>query len=340
MPFIITNNALWDNLLAHTEYDIYHLPEYTELQAEHTKGQAIAWYSSVNGKEVIIPLVKRKICDIKKSQSGCPDLFDLQSPYGYSGLLCDGTLSSIEINELLKKYQKEANENGFISSYIRLNPFINKWNIQETAEISQCYQGKIVVLSLKDGEPPALCENHKRDIRRLKNSGFTSIINKPDTLPDFIKSYHQLMKSYKTDRFYFFSPEYFHKLLLMPGGKNILITVVSPNGEYAGAGIFSLYGQVMQYHYGSTAEQFRKMSPSKMVIDSAIEIGRHAGAAYLNLGGGFKSSNNTGLYRFKKGFNRRGIPYDYYSLRFIHSPNIYESLPKMRNDFFPSYRDH
>lgn len=337
MPFISTRNISWKHLLKHAPTDIYHLPSYAEMLAEHVSGEALAWYFKLDDKTCIIPLIKRKI---NYNDTGIPVsyMYDLQSPYGYPGILSDITILPEEIDRLLENYQQEASAAGYVSSFIRLNPFLNNWNIRKTDNLEQKFPGDIVVLQLKDAKNPVISKNHLRNLKRLKESGFSTCINDNRFSSEFINYYRLSMLRRKSEKFYLFESDYFSKLLSISKGHSYFITVLSPEGEFAAAGIFTLFGNIMHYQYGVTKEKFRFLSPFKLVIFAAIETGRNSGATFLNLGGGYKASNDNSLFRFKKGFDKKGVLYKFSSLQIIHQPIIYNRIPKISTNYFPSYR--
>ncbi len=344
MPFITTSNYLWKDLLKRCRFDIYHSPEYAELQAEHTHGQAIAWFDLINGKSVLIPLIKRRIPVESLSNVYQKELFDLQSPYGYPGILTDSALLQVEADTILTKFKFEATCSGYISSFIRLNPFHNKWQITETDELTVKISGNIVVIHPAKDQAYSLWNkrislNHYRNIERLKSKGFTVQLNGIDFLPQFSDAYQSLMKRKKAAEFYMFGQDYFSKLLSINCGLNFLMVVLSPENEFAAGAIFTHYNNIMQFQYGATNEKYIRLSPSKLLIETAIKKGIEAGAEFINLGGGYNATDNNTLFRFKKGFDKTGVTYDFRCLQIIHNCEIYHSLCASPSDYFPAYRD-
>ncbi len=58
----------------------------------------------------------------------------------------------------------------------------------------------------------------------------------------------------------------------------------------------------MQYHLGATVTDALYLSPSKLMMDYAIQLALQQGAERLHLGGGLGGSTSDGLFRFKKRF--------------------------------------
>jgi len=338
MPFISSTDTRWHNLLNSAAHDIYHLPGYTELEARLLKGEAIAWYDANEGNPMLIPLVRRQI-------NGNGGLYDLVSPYGYSGILSQFEITAAEASVILGNFNREAGHAGYVTSFLRLNPLINQWQLPQTESWRQWFHGGTISVDFSN-ELEAIrsnySENHKRNLRRLLTNGFYTVINTWDDMASFILSYNQTMQRRHAHPYYFFPMDYFLSLHKLLGERLILIVVKSAAGEFAAGGLFTLSGGVMQYHLGATADAFVTESPSKLMMDAAIACGKDIKAGLLHLGGGLGGSTTDGLFRFKKGFGRLYHPYT--SLRFIHLPSVYEKLREQlgkgfnRNTYFPEYR--
>ena len=82
--------------------------------------------------------------------------------------------------------------------------------------------------------------NHRRDIRRLKSRGFTVETNDWDRLRDFVAVYGQTMYRLGAEGRYMFSDDFFLGLRDKMRHKFDLVFSVSPGGETAAAGLFSV----------------------------------------------------------------------------------------------------
>ncbi|MGE5384102.1 MAG: hypothetical protein ACM3PX_11795, partial [Omnitrophica WOR_2 bacterium] len=76
MPFIDCLSGEWNEFLKNCNYDIYHLPGYTQLDAELNGGCPLGWISYTHNTPCLIPLIKREIPLF-------PGCYDLTSTYGY-----------------------------------------------------------------------------------------------------------------------------------------------------------------------------------------------------------------------------------------------------------------
>lgn len=338
MPFIEINDIRWKQILDSTSYDVYHLQGFASMEAKLLKGEALAWWYEINSKTILIPLICRNI--------PYSDYVDLISPYGYPGILTSSSLSKAEIYEALCLFNKEAAQQSYISSFIRLNPLINTWDIPEKDNWLQLKNGTTVSVDLNTAYSlirKNYSENHKRNLNRLHRLGYTYHITNWSYLSDFASAYIQTMRRRKAQSYYFFPPSYFNGLQSLLKEKLIFISVLDEKGTLVSGGIFTLFNSVMQYHLGATTNTSLNMSPSKLMIDAAIIEGQKKGARILHLGGGYGGSFEDGLFRFKNGFGK--TLHEFSTLRMIHRPKVYEDLVNSKigsqngsNGFFPEYR--
>lgn len=340
MSFINVNNTQWLKLLSKTPCDFYNLPTYCQLEAEVLEGKPLAWTKNINGFDFLIPLVERVI-----RSNGTLEK-DLVSPYGYPGILYPENTQKATYTEALKMFHAEAENKGYISSFIRLHPIYNSFQISGLSNITQHYHGPTVSINLNlplGVLRRSYSQNHKRNIKSLINDHYKIEVNNWASLDAFVDLYLQTMQRKHAKKRYFFSNNYFHQLQKFIKQSLILISIYDKHGEIASGGLFTLFNGLAQFHLGGTSDKFLNMSPSKLMIDAAIEVCKEKGAHTLHLGGGYGSSTDDGLFRFKSGF---GTSTQYFStLRFIHHPEKYNKLIEnngininVQGDYFPEYR--
>ena len=347
MPFIESSDINWNVFLKNENHDLYHLPEYVELDASLHGGRAVAWVCDYGDCKCLMPLISRPVHN-RSVALGTQNLRDLCSPYGYPGVLTSAPLTPGDAMDVLLQFHRVATQHKFVSSFIRLNPFLNNWNlpissitkqIADSGMMKQIYYGETVSINLAAYQSDNLsanrsfCENrtffnqnHRRNIKRLHQQGLQVVINDFSLMPQFIEAYYQTMHRRNAAKYYFFPENYFSKLKELTSNHQVFISVLMPNGEYISGGIFTLYGSVMQYHLGATTDSAVKLSPSKLVIEAAMQAGISSGASILHLGGGLGGSKTDGVFRFKAGFSNDRHTYS--GLQFIHDPEVYHQLNK------------
>jgi|GEM_PF-726852 len=359
MPFIDSSDINWNVFLKNENHDLYHLPEYVELDASLHGGRAVAWVCDYGDCKCLMPLVSRSVNS--RPAHGTLHLRDLCSPYGYPGLLTSAPLTPGDALDLLHQFHREAAEAGFVSSFIRLNPFLNNWQLPGSRVMKQIYYGETVSINLSAKLSTNQSENlsaklstnqsenlsaklstnqsasenslitfnlnHRRNIKRLHQNGLQVVVNDFSLMPQFIEAYYQTMHRRNASKYYFFPENYFSKLKELTSNHLVFISVLMPNGEYISGGLFTVYGSIMQYHLGATIDSAVHLSPSKLVIETAIKSGIAGGASILHLGGGLGGSKTDGVFRFKAGFSNDRHTYS--GLQFIHDPEAYHRLNMM-----------
>jgi len=273
MPFINQTSQSWTDLLNVTNYDFYHLPGWAELDAELLEGKALAWYYEGEEGRCLIPLIERWFGDER----------DLVSPYGYPGILYEETIGWKQALKVINAFNDEAAKEGYVSSFIRLNPFLNDWCYEEgdvviadtdTSSVRQVFYGNTVYILLDSYNGTSdFSTNHRRNITRLHEDGFYTKINDWSLLPGFIEAYHQTMKRRKASAYYYFQEIYFSKLRSVLGDHLTFIAVLSKDGELMSGGLFTDYNSLMQYHLGGTIDIAVRHSTSKLMIEAAVQIG-------------------------------------------------------------------
>ncbi|MGI6341520.1 MAG: peptidoglycan bridge formation glycyltransferase FemA/FemB family protein [Bacteroidales bacterium] len=329
MPLITPDNNIWKSLAVKYPNDFYCLPEYASLEAEHIKGKPLAWYFKKNDSEMLFPLIDREIPNIKKH--------DLISPYGYTGF-CGNNINKDFFSEAIENFNKEACNNNYFTSFVRLHPFNNcVKNFEPNKYIVKRDDIAYIPLNKSlETIQKGFSKNHKRNINKLLSDNYSVKHNDYSFFDDFYKSYIRTMERNKAKSYYFFQSSYFTKLISILGDKMHFISVHSPEGKYVSGGLFSVFNNNMQYLFGGTEDDYVKNSPSKLMIHYAIILGKKLKAEYLCLGGGVDNSSEDGLFKFKLGFG--SICQPFYTLHLIHKPEEYAKLDIEGDDFFPKYR--
>src|SRR6185503_5168603 len=110
----------------------------------------------------------------------------------------------------------------------------------------------------------------------------------------------------------------------------------------AAAGLFTELDGLVQAHLVGIGEEYRHLSPLKVLLDDARRWARERGAHALHLGGG-RGGQDDSLLAFKSRFSdRRHV---FHTGRWILDEQAYRELAAARpgaaahsTDFFPAYR--
>lgn len=340
---IAPGDARWRQMLQRNRHDFYHLPEYLELAGRYEEGTAVAFYAEEGDRALLIPLLIRQV----PGGNGQRDLLhDLSSPYGYPCPLLSEGGNVASASKLFRAFLQYGRDAGLVSAFIRLHPLLNFPMADLGPDVCWVREGETVSIDLTaslESLQRQTRENHRRGIRKLKKQGFQVVMDDWNRYGEFCDIYAQTMDRLGADSFYLFPPQYFAEFRQAMGDRLHLCTVLSPDGELAAAGIFTLTCGIIQYHLGGTSETFLKMAPSKLMFDEARRWGKSQGARWLHLGGGLGSRQDS-LFLFKAGFSRGTAPF--YTCRVVFDPPRYQGLAREmhpvesqpREGFFPAYR--
>ena len=141
---------------------------------------------------------------------------------------------------------------------------------------------------------------------------------------------------------YFFTEEYCIELLQSKEYDAKLYFVYNENGYPICGTIIVFTNKIIQGHLLATREEFKSVSPAKLLVDEISMIGRDKGMKYYNIGGGL-GYNEDSLYKWKLKFSN--LTFDHKSWRYIVNPQAYNFIlnqlaidPTSNIDFFHLYR--
>ena len=343
--FIDSHDTRWTTFLRGTRHDCYHLPEYVELAAEEEGARPAAFYAEQGSAGCLIPLLIRPMPGTLHAPA---EWLDCVSPYGYAGIL----LSSPEekLDSFLEAFCSAARTRGIVSAFLRLHPLfpLDYGALGKFGRL--IWHGQTVYINVAESMPHLwrqMSTNHKRNIEKLRRSGFQCTLDRWERFPDFIALYHATMRRVNAPRAYFFSPRYFEALREKLGSRLHLVCVLSHAEEVAAAGLFLETDGIVQYHLGGTAEKYLALAPSKLMMDCVRCWAHDMSYGVLHLGGGVGGAEDS-LFRFKAGFSAARA--EFYTYRMVIDESKYEALsraaqrargpgPPGSGGFFPPYRD-
>ena len=345
IDFVSPDDGLWGQMLKQCMHDFYHLPTYLEFAAWHEGGNPVAFCAMENDAFLIAPLLIQRIPSALGGESGWKDA---KTPYGYPSPIFHAHSDETVLNAFLDGFRLRCQELNIITAFFRLHPLIDLPIdvLREYGEVVPHGQTVSVALS-----PPLdtiwgkVRTNHKRDVKKLKRDGFYACQDCWEHYETFITLYRQTMMRLNSTGFYLFSDEYFHRLREALGSHLHLITVHSPHGVVAAAGLFVSTSGIVQYHLGATHRDYLRAAPSKLVFEHAICTAKAEGSQVLHLGGGVGAKNDS-LFQFKVGFSN--ALHRFHTFRMILDEEKYEMANARwhekggksveESDFFPIYR--
>lgn len=345
LGFIDPQDPRWAGFLAGTQYDFYHLPDYVAFAARYEGGRPVAFLAEEGSHACLIPLLWR---DMPSELGADGRWFDAISPYGYPAPLIRGDAQDIVLaTRFLELFRSEGRAAGLVSVFLRLHPLfpLSIEALTSCGRLVRHGQTVSIALDLTEGEAKTqMCRNHRQNIRRLKRCGFTVVIDAWQYYPVFMQLYNETMARAGADAFYFFSSDYFRTLRETLGDRLHLLCVLSPEGEVAAAGIFTIVCDISQAHLVGSAEAFLRLAPMKLLFDEARRWAAECGCRVLHLGGGVGCRQDS-LFDFKAGFSDQR--HSFYTYRMVLDDAQYQELVtgwarqaggEIDQAFFPGYR--
>lgn len=343
--FIGPEDPRWKGFLEGVRHDVYHRPEYVRMDAAPSGGKAVAFLGEVDGARCLIPLIESPV----PSGLGAPEgATDLASPYGYGHPLVDGDAG--KLGACLRAFADACRERGAVGAFLRSNPLLSppagadlEWDAPASAA-RIVTRGETLVVQL--GRPleevrGELRSEYKRRLNRLTRMGFDAVIDEWSHFDRFVEVYRLTMERLEAKSSYFFDRAYFDATREDLRGNTHLVAVMSSHGaRVVAAGLFFREADRVQYHLAGWDPAYAEYSPSKLVLWSAIEWANETGASCLHLGGGLGAREDE-LFRFKRGFTDRRLPF--YTMGVIADRAAYDKLVRASGaapdeSYFPAYR--
>ncbi|MEM0519045.1 GNAT family N-acetyltransferase [Aequorivita flava] len=333
------NDPNWNKLVKSCKaYDFHHTSCFHMIELQE-KQKAILFTISGHEALICLPLIIRPI----EGSS----LYDATSVYGYSGPIITmdvDDLSEEYITYFQKKFKQFCNEQNIISVFSRLHPLINQSELfNEFGELVDLNKTVSIDLTIPvDEQRRAFRKSLKSELNQLRRFGYTveETIDKHE-IDSFINIYHSTMDKLGASDNYYFGKEYFHSFLSNHDFKTKLL-VAKFDGEIVAGAIFTIVGNILQYHLAGTNQEFAHKAPMKLILDEARLLGTSLGLKHLHLGGGVGGEDTDSLFRFKAAFSKNFYQFSVWKM--IVDKEKYNELVEKKgltnsdSNFFPLYR--
>ena len=341
--FLGPGDKRWASFLARTDHDVYHLPGYARLLEAERKGAASACFGESAESALMIPLLIDRLPVTLGLSDG---LKDARSPDGYPGPLFVG--APAEIRAALHDLMAFLRSERITTCFIRVHPLLGL-GTEAFGEIGSVVERGLTVQIVLDSSYEQIVQrmryDHRSQIRRAYEAGYTVAFDRWDLLPQFVSLYRALMDRVDATGPYRFSDGYFERYRVAIGDSAHIAMALTPDGRPIAGALFTLCCGVLQYHLAAGDRRFAKHAVSKLVIDGLIRYGLDHRAKTVHLGGGVGARSDS-LLKFKQGFSRSELRYRTIHLIPDEAANRQaEEAWKARNrgdrthpDFFPLYR--
>lgn len=332
------NPTAWASALQRAGWhDFYHEHWYHQLAEQRGEGRAELLVAAHGGRTFALPLLLRPIPGTQ--------LQDATSVYGYAGPagVFDG-LDAEACSAITSSIRERLVAAGTVSLFSRLHPLREQDALLGGA-------GKVVhagtTVSVDLELPPeqqwmAYRADNRNRIGRLRREGYVCRRHDAGDLDAFIELYESTMRRVEAKSYYVFGRDYYETLVDPARGGLELWIVRDQGGTPAAAGLFSLRGDIVQYHLSGAGDAYRKQAPTTLLLDEVRRSAIDRGARRMHLGGGLGGGEDS-LFAFKSGFGSGRHAFRVW--QWILDPVTYRALEDRRlarepapGAFFPSYR--
>lgn len=328
----------WISYLERSFYkDFYYSWTYHDLDRT---GEPLMFIYELDEDFIAFPLVKRTIPDT--------DRFDFSSVYGYTGPIASKAFrefSAAFMMNFKRAFLAYLKAENIVSVFSRLHPMFDQNVLMEG--FGGLYEnGKVVVINLMESldiQRSRYQARWYRKIKQLKRKGYTVRQSVDDKgIKIFFEMYTENMRRVNASDCYFFSEEYFCRLLKSPEIDCRLFLIYNDENIAVSGGIMVFSQKIIQAHLLATHEEYLNDSPVKLLIDEVSIYGRAMGLQYFNLGGGVGFKEDT-LFNWKAKFS--DFRPEYFTWRFVVDDKAYAQILWERGiestfsaDHFPLYR--
>ncbi|OEK08691.1 GNAT family N-acetyltransferase [Flavivirga aquatica] len=333
---VISSKEDWVEALDSVKnYDFYHTYDYHNLSKEKDEKAVLLKYIEED-KIICLPIIIRKI----EGTEYC----DITSVYGYSGPIQKNIDPSFDNTNLLKELNAFFEEHKIVSVFSRLNPFINNQenilnNLGEVVTIGNVVN--VDVTKDLDAQRTDFSKTTKRYLNKANKHLEIKISRDKKDIVEFINLYYENMDRVNAEEKYYFTEEYFHKLINSTDYEtDVLFAINKETNKIISAAMMIKTNNIIQYHLSGTKSSFLNLSPIRLLIDEMRIRGTKENYTYFNLGGGL-GNNNDELFRFKSSFSKDFKSFKIW--RHIVNQSVYDKLVKEKtknqeSTFFPLYR--
>ena len=319
----------WDGIVkSFHNWDVYYLQEYAASFQLHGDGTPFLIDYEYDDSHFCYVVMMSDIADSPKFGGLIEQgkYYDLETPYGYGGPLCDCPISERAQKNFLKDIGEYALEHGIVSQFVRFHPLLLNHKVAPLVfETKYLHDTIYIDTTSTDLIMENMDSKNRNMVRKAAKNGVTIERRNIAEYQDFLPIYRETMVKDDADEYYFFDEDFFQAQLALSDYAYIFYAV--KNEKPIAASIMYYNDRYMHYHLAGTYTEFRQFAPSNLLLYQAACWASEQGIKQFHLGGGIVQEDN--LFRFKKQFNKNGrLPF--VIGRTVFDEDVYNSLLKIR----------
>jgi hypothetical protein len=341
------DSAEWADVLRQTaQHDFHHLAGYHRVAEHHGEGTAFLFAYREADHLIALPLLLRPV---DPADPAGPQ--DATSVYGYCGPVASrGPIPADVVTRFQGALETELSGRRVVSVFSRLHPLIEQRHLLAgVGEIVDVGLTVSVDLTLPEDEQWAgISKKCRRMIRRTQEAGVICVHDHQRLYGrQWAAIYDETMRRVDASRSYRYDAAYF-EMLAAELGDVLHLFIALFEGRVVAGGLFTICDGIVQAHLGAMSNAFMKLSPTRLVDDTARRWANEQGATVFHLGGGVAGQEDS-LFQYKTRFSDRR--HRFATWRWIVDEAAYEELCR-RSDrldaahggsaaepgYFPAYR--
>lgn len=304
--------------------DIYYSEEYVKLY-ESEDGKAFCAVYEDNDNVLLMPFIRKEI----------DGYYDFETAYGYGGPISN-TTDEKWIHEAIEQLKELFLREKYICGFIRFHPLLNNVDICKN-HFPILFDRNTVAINTEE-EPndiwtKQITSKNRNMIRKAERNELVYAAEYDfSSMNEFTKLYNATMERLNAEEFYFFDENYYQSFLERFKGRAFLGTV-RKDGELICAAIFMYSNKFGHYHLEGSNHAFSNMAANNLLLWKTAEEFHKLGVKEFHLGGGYNSSPDNSLLKFKKSFSNNMK--EFYIGKWVFNEEKYIELKKRWSDNNP-----
>jgi len=301
LQLLEVNSPTWEDAywrLPIDSQDIFYHPKYARLYAEtvNRRDRVLCAYSETPNGPILYPFVLRDLSVVTDLAAGLSDMTGL---YGRNGAVCGAQVTADDLSRFHTAIAAFANETGVLTSFDRFHPVLS--NERLAALDSRIFETGVFVIINMDRDMEAVESGYRysvrKDIRKAERFGISTFAETNGAhLDDFIFLYEDTMKRNNASSTYYFSREFFDKIIEYLKGQFIFIYAIR-DGEIVSCELALLHGHYGHSFLGGTRKDALPLAANHLLKQDLIRELKRRSCRFFLLGGG--KAPGDGIEKYK-----------------------------------------
>ena len=325
--------------------EVFAHPDYIKLFTDENSYASCIYYT-VNDSILIYPFIVREIPYIDTKKESSKKIYDIVSPYGYSGVYVIGNkVSETEYNIFFNYTTKWAEDNNIVSEFIRfsLNSQVIKFYSGEAV-----YNNNNIIIDLtlsKEERWNRYKQKVRKNVKKAISGNLKIIIDENGFyLNDFLNIYYKTMVRRGASNNYLFPKSFFEIINSKLVGNYVYFHAFYEEKIISTELVLVSDDNIYSFLGGTLSETF-DLRPNDLLKHEIINWGIDNDKKQFILGGGYEP--NDGIFNYKQSFEPENCTPFYVGKR-IFNKKLYDILVDniikldsnfdISSNYFPLYR--